>query len=199
MCVSTVFQTAPAQENPSEEKTLKNMQLDFTACRKEKLLFFGCFLLVGHTFFDFIARSHTLLFSSLLFLFLLSLLTIGLLLHTTRCGCSILLQSSGVCVCVCCCMNISKKIFSNPFFSRHRGTHSRKKEDCVNWNRNQSNRKIYPTSCEIANFLRNVSIWTFVENVDEFSAEGAIIEAKKVWGQTNSTHCWAKTPHKRSW
>lgn len=132
MCVSTVFQTAPAQENPSEGKTLKNMQLDFTACRKEKLLFFGCFLLVGHTFFDFIARSLTLLFSSLLFFcFSFPFLLLGCYC-TQRDLVVVYCYNLVGCVCVCCCMNISKKIFSNPFFSRHRGTHSRKKEDCAN-------------------------------------------------------------------
>lgn len=94
--VST-FQTAPAQENPSTGKTLKNMQLVFTACRREKKkkLFLLLFFARWAHFFDFIARSHTLLSFSFSFCFsTFFFLLLALLLHTTRAMwlCSILLQ-----------------------------------------------------------------------------------------------------------
>lgn len=84
--MSTV-QTAPAQENPSTGNTLKNMQLVFTACRRKKKLFFVDFLLLldGHTFSILLLdRTHFFSLLRLLFVSPFSLLTIGLLLHTTR-------------------------------------------------------------------------------------------------------------------
>lgn len=79
--VST-FQTAPAQENPSTGKTLKKCSSCLLRVEEKNKTFFCCFFARWAHFFDFIARSHTLLFFSFLVFF--SLLTIGLLLHTQR-------------------------------------------------------------------------------------------------------------------
>lgn len=88
--VST-FQTAPAQENPSTGKTLKNMQLVLTACRREeKKLFFVAFSIQMGTLFRFYCSiAHTsFLFVYFLFLVFFSLLTIGFATaHNAQCGC----------------------------------------------------------------------------------------------------------------
>lgn len=107
------------------------MQLVFAACRRKKTFFVDFrFATRWAHFFDFIARSHTLLFSSsftFCFSFFPSYYWVATA-HNARNVVVVYCYNLKGCVCACDGMYISKKIFSNPFFSRHRGTHSHAKK-----------------------------------------------------------------------
>lgn len=99
----STFQTAPAQENPFTGKTLKNMQLGFTACRRKNAFFLLLFVARWAHFFDFIARSHTLIFSSFSFCFYVFFASYYWVAtaHNAQCGCVVYCYNLEGHVCVC--------------------------------------------------------------------------------------------------